>query len=342
MHASDTFAVCVGGCVAAAGTKTSSETALAADTSRDRQVGDHVQRWVNLIAETFCTFDIQTRRETKFRVNALTRSEGGFGVARFTTTAGRAQLERTAAVIRADNRDDYVLYLPVCGEHELLQRTRRTICSPACMTLISTAEPFVQTKFGDNDTLYLSMPRMFVDQRLVRGEGVCGRLVGTRSGVGRLAAETVAALQREAAQLGGTDFVGAARAAADLVLLGIAGAADLMTQDRSIRTSNLARAKRVIRARLGDADLSLSDIADECGISLRYLHDLFRDDGRTVREYLQGERLQAARSLLERSASGPVSITQICMTCGFATPSQFSTAFKRAFGLSPRDVVRRA
>ncbi len=301
---------------------------------------DLVQGWASLVSETFCTFAIQARQETKFHVSVQSRTDGGFGVARFTTIAGRAQLERTAAVIRSDSRDNYVLYVAVTGEHELVQRHRRAICSPGYMALVATAEPFVQTKFGDNDTLYLSMPAAFVDQRLVHGEDACGRTVGAREGLGRLAADTLRALQREASLMSAAEFLGAARAAADLALLAIAGAAELTSQDRSIRVSNLARAKRVMRSRLGDPDLSLSDIARECGLSLRYLHDLFRDDGRTVREYLQAERLQAARALLERSPAGTTTVTDVCMMCGFSTPSLFSTAFKRAFGISPRDVVR--
>ena len=326
-----------------ASAKTPSEVQSAVRNERQPHYphsSDRVHRWASLVSETFCTFAIQARQETKFHVSVQTRADGGFGVARFTTIAGRAQLERTAAVIRSDPRDSYVLYVSVTGDHELQQRNRRAICSPGSMALVATAEPFVHTKFGDNDTSYLSMPAAFVDQRLVHGEDACGRTVGAREGLGRLAADTVLALQREASLMNATQFLGAARAAADLVLLAVCGAAELTSRDRSIRVSNLARAKRIIRARLGEADLSLSDIASECGLSLRYLHDLFRDDGRTVREYLQLERLQAARALLERSPVGTTTVTDVCMMCGFSTPSQFSTAFKRAFGLSPRDVVR--
>ena len=96
-----------------------------------------------------------------------------------------------------------------------------------------------------------------------------------------------------------------------------------------------------MRARMADPDLSPDDVARECGLSLRYLHDLFQDDGRTVREYLQGERLQAARRMLEQAVAGSTTITDVCMACGFSSPSVFSTAFRRAFGLAPRDVVRR-
>jgi AraC-like DNA-binding protein len=299
-------------------------------------------RWASFVAQTLCRFSIRTQREPNFKVEARTRADGGFVVARFNTTAGRAQLERTAAEIRLDGRDAYCLYIPLNGTHELHQRDRDAACAPGAVTLINTAEPYVQTKLGDNDTLYLMMPREFVEQRLIHVEDICARLVSAREGVARLAADTIAALQREAPTMSQQEFLVAGRAAGELVLLAVAGAADLMANTPSIRASNLARAKRVIRARLTDPDLSLSGIAAQCGLSLRYLHDLFRDDGRTLREYLQGERLLMARRLLETRPVGAATITDVCFACGFANPSQFSTAFRRAFGLSPRDALRRA
>jgi AraC-like DNA-binding protein len=92
---------------------------------------------------------------------------------------------------------------------------------------------------------------------------------------------------------------------------------------------------------MSNPDLSPDDVARECGLSLRYLHDLFQDDGRTVREYLQSERLHAARRMLEQAVSGRTTVTDICMACGFSNPSVFSTSFRRAFGVPPRDVARR-
>ena len=312
-----------------------------ADMPRAVEASDLHDRWAQFVAQELCSFSIRARGESNFQVDAWTRSEGGFVVAHFATVAGRAQLERTPAEISRDSRDNYCLYLPLQGEHEVQQCNRDVILKPASLTLLTTGEPYVQTKRGDNDTLYLLMPRAFVDQRLTHGEDICASVVDAQQGVGRLAMDTVASLCRQAASMSREEFVGACNLAGELVLLGLSGAGDLTSNSRSIRASNLARAKRIIRGRMADPDLSPDDVARECGLSLRYLHDLFQDDGRTVREYLQGERLCAARRMLEHAVAGSTTITEICMACGFSSPSVFSTAFRRAFGISPRDVVRR-
>ena len=70
-----------------------------------------------------------------------------------------------------------------------------------------------------------------------------------------------------------------------------------------------------------------------------FLHNLFRDDGRTVSQYLKVARLERARELLQRRHAPDVSVTDVALACGYSNMSQFSTAFRRAFGLTPRDVL---
>jgi AraC-like DNA-binding protein len=112
-----------------------------------------------------------------------------------------------------------------------------------------------------------------------------------------------------------------------------------VSTESSIRAGNLSRAKRIIRRRLSDPDLTLSDIARECCLSLDYLHRLFRNDGRTMWEYLKSERLQRARELLDLGTLRRMTVTELALECGFSNMSYFSTAFKRAFGLCPREVL---
>lgn len=138
-----------------------------------------------------------------------------------------------------------------------------------------------------------------------------------------------------------SEFAAAVRIVSELALLSFSGAREVMSNLRSVRASNLARVKREIRSHFEDPGLTLSGVAQQCGLSLRYLHDLFKDDGRTAREYLMGERLQQARRVLEGAADSALTVTSVSMACGFSNASQFSTAFRRAFGLSPRDVLRR-
>ncbi len=294
--------------------------------------------WAAFINNWLCQFAIRSRRERSFQVGAHVRAEESFLAGRFRTIAGSALLERRAEEIRRDGHDRYALSVPLSGGHITAQFSRQAHCAPMAMTLAALAEPLAYTKLGDNDTVYLFLPRAFVDQRVASPEAICARTIGAENGLQRLARDAVIALQREADFLSLGEFCAAARTTAELALLAITGAGDLMSGASAVRAGNLGRVKQAIRARLSEPDLTLADVAGACGISLRYLHNLFRDDGRTAMEFIAGERLQRARRLLE---AGSVAVTQVAMACGFSSPAQFATAFRRCFGVSPRDVRAR-
>ena len=86
-----------------------------------------------------------------------------------------------------------------------------------------------------------------------------------------------------------------------------------------------------IEARLEDASLSPKKIAEDNGISLRYLYSLFSEHGLTVSGWVRRRRLLHCRAELDR----PRSITEIAYRWGFNDSAHFSRLFKASFGVSP-------
>lgn len=316
------------------------EDSIAA-TAMDRR--DSYDQWLGFVGRNLFTYTLSsdTCKESGFEVNAHSRRAGGFTLARVKTVKGASQLLRRSREIARDGRDGYVLYMSMQGKLELEQFYRKQSYEPWGFALLSASDDLLHTKHGDNDTLCFMMPREFVDQRMVSGENLCARPPGASESVRRLFIDTLLAFQRDAPTLTENEFTVAARLVGELALLALNRVSNTESSLRSVRTCNLARVKRVIRSRLDNPELTLTDIANECCISLRYLHDLFREDGRTAREYLIGERLQHARHLLETAPGSSTTVTSVSIACGFVNSSQFSTAFRRAFGLAPREVLRR-
>jgi AraC-like DNA-binding protein len=297
------------------------------------------ERWLGFIHRHLMTYrlGLGTATHRDFAMEAEGRSVADWSIIRITTTAGKGQLMRDCTNIASDFRERYIMYLSLRDTIEFEQFGRTGRCQAGTFTLLSSADPLVHSKFGDNDTIGFGMPREFVDQRLMGVERRCLTPIGVGEGLGRLVRESLLSLQQNAAKMTDEEFVMAAHPLADLVLLAFGGQADVTASTSCVRTSNLARAKRLIREQLSDPDLRLEDIARACGFSLSYLHKLFRDDGRSVREYVNEERLQKAHLLLKSGRAA--SVTSVALECGFSNMSHFSTAFRSAFGLSPRDVL---
>lgn len=84
-------------------------------------------------------------------------------------------------------------------------------------------------------------------------------------------------------------------------------------------------------------DLSLSEIARHAGINAHSLQQQFRAAcGLSIFEYQRRRRLMRARQALER---GELSISQAAWAAGYGSAANFATAFRRCFGLSPREVA---
>jgi AraC-like DNA-binding protein len=281
----------------------------------------------------------------RVKIHLRTRMIDGFGLlcGRSAGQGIRGGREiRDAAAIASDGRDQFALVLSLSGGSVLSQFGRTQHIEPGSYGLVRTAEPFIHEvqdadTSGESVTFY--MPAKFVDQRLVVGERFCVRPPDRTRGLHDLLFGTVDLFRRNAWRLSADDFHSAARAVADLVLVALDGSTDGVSDEGSVRDANLIRAKHIIHKRLSQADLTLKDIAHEAGLSLNYLHRLFRRENCTVYEYLKRQRLQRARELLEMSANrGKRAITDVSLDCGFSDPSYFSRSFKQTFGISPRDV----
>ena len=91
---------------------------------------------------------------------------------------------------------------------------------------------------------------------------------------------------------------------------------------------------RLIDERLaGDpAAPSLEDLARLCNLSVRQLTRGFRTSrGCTLGEYIERRQMESAKRLLV----GGQSVKEIAFLLGFASPSSFTYAFRRAIGASP-------
>lgn len=84
-------------------------------------------------------------------------------------------------------------------------------------------------------------------------------------------------------------------------------------------------------------DLTVMVVAKHFQLSPRYIQQALSVGGITPGEYLRNCRLEAAARRLRDPAHAHRSITQIALDCGFNSSAYFSTEFRRAHGMSPRD-----
>ncbi|HUZ64039.1 MAG TPA: GlxA family transcriptional regulator [Acetobacteraceae bacterium] len=83
-----------------------------------------------------------------------------------------------------------------------------------------------------------------------------------------------------------------------------------------------------------EAPLAIPEIAVRVGATRRGLERLFQTELHCApAHYYRGLRLRAAQRLLSQTR---LPVTQIALSCGFASPTHFSRAYRAQFGIPPR------
>ena len=95
----------------------------------------------------------------------------------------------------------------------------------------------------------------------------------------------------------------------------------------------VTEAIRIIDRRWGNSDFSLQAAADALYVTPQYLSRVFHQEtGDTFGSYLTGKRMKEAIRLLQDQH---LKMYEIAQRTGYSSQHYFSSAFKRALGISP-------
>jgi len=165
-----------------------------------------------------------------------------------------------------------------------------------------------------------------------------------RRPVGRMYRGFLLQLIREADALQAADVARLAPVLIDLVTAVIAGELDAEpdVHSESRRRILLMGVRAFIDEHLREPALTPTVIAAANHISVRYLHQLFRDEGVTVAELVRRQRLERCRRDLSDPALQHRPVAAIGARWGLPDSARFSRAFRAAYGLPPLAYRRQA
>lgn len=122
----------------------------------------------------------------------------------------------------------------------------------------------------------------------------------------------------------------------ELMALQLEGITALGAPSRALKPETIARVQQaatVLRSQLETPPCQTA-LAQQVGVSDRTLRRGFKQlFGTTVLGYLTEQRLQYAESLLRDTS---LSVTDVVHHCGYSNQGHFAAAFKRRFGMTPK------
>jgi AraC-like DNA-binding protein len=291
--------------------------------------------WHEVICQAFVPLTPhRTTDEEGFAAKVETRRLAGTNRARL-----RSRPQRTDHGPREVARTDgawYFVNLQLAGRCITTVGDRTTVVRPGEFVVVDTAEPHFFHLDRPWQMLSFRVPHDELDARLRGRRPQLGQPFG-RAGAAAAVTALMPALWSVDADTAGADELAdsfAAPVAATTATGTTTGTSTAHERPRGVtRAAILAHVER----HLGDRDLTVAGVCRRFAISPRTLHNLFADADESFAATVRGRRLERCAALLADPRT-TATVTAVAAAHGFDDPTAFGRAFRRRFGVSPREM----
>ncbi len=306
---------------------------IAAHSTSEIRPNQRAAHWNRVISETYFPLQLTFREASTFSGTLERRQMGSVSLSRLATEP--LQYERRPTHISHTREEEYLITVPRLSPVEFRQMGREVRCDPGGFILERGDEPYRFSYDTANELSVLKISKRSLAEKVRDPDSFCARTIDCRGGLPALFTSMMHQLHAlplsagRAAEVLGRQMVEVLALALDEN----AGSDDHVRT--SVRAGHLRRAEQVIRKNLSNPALSPEFVAEACGISKRYLHELFGDTNQTVSQFIRDERLVASRDLI--ASSHTLSMAEISYRFGFCDQAQFSRLFRAKFGQTPSE-----
>lgn len=296
-------------------------------------------QWQTAVSDTFFPLETNMKDEDAFAGELSTWNLGIVGLSQMRCDGILYKRQKRHFLDEVENT--LLITIPRLGNVGFTQNDRQANCSPGEFLVERGDLPYEFWHEQTNELLVLKVSAESVRARMGPTERLGALSFDGTAGVASYFLDTVKTTAQH------VDFLDeSARAAAGMHILDLLCLA-IRKDDRvldsnvsSIRAAHLHRAEQFIRNNLNNEDLSSSDVAEACNVSLRYLQQLFLGTDKSISGFIREKRLVRAREDL--SVEGATTIAEIAHRWGFSDQSRFNKAYRARFGCTPTDTRKAA
>lgn len=292
--------------------------------------------WRDVVWDAFVPVAVHRESEGQFLGSVTGGKVGPLGL--YFIQSERQSVTRTASLVRDAPGDVYFLNLPLSRGSSASQGGRDVQLSSGDFTVVDSREPFELQFREDFRQISVTIPCHLLGSGARADSPRTAVAVAGGSGVGGVLAALIRSLVRHGSSLDRLSAAEAARSVCGLLTLALS--LDVPTEPKGSREVLLRAVMDEAERSLADPTLGPSVLAARVGLSTRYLHRLFADEGVTFGRWLLRTRLDRCRDDLLDPSRMHVAIAEIASRRGLPDPSYFSRVFKQRFGQTPRELRR--
>ncbi|WP_338827513.1 helix-turn-helix domain-containing protein [Bradyrhizobium sp. 27S5] len=293
------------------------------------------QYWQQVVSDIYFSLDLRFLGGHDFNGSLGAWSLGPLSVSR--NVSDGLLYKRHERHLLNEREECFLITVPELAEIRFAQDGKEVLCRPGAFLIERSHLPYEFSHRDPTALWVLKVPSAVLKARISRPERLatlqfdCSRSVGGLFvDTLRLAGERIEEMDEPARAMMGRHLI-------DLLAMAVESDERVLAGHSStIRNAHLHRCEHFIRTRLDDMRLTPQMVADACGISLRYLHQLFESEGITVSTYVRTQRLAMCDAML-RDPQCRKSISEIAYHWGFGDQAQFSRNYRSRFGCTPSE-----
>ena len=291
--------------------------------------------WQDVVSKTYFPLDLSFAGGGDFHGSLGAWSLGPVSVSR--NVSDGLLYKRHQRHLLNEREECFLITVPDRGEIRFAQDGKDVRCRPGAFLIERSHLPYEFSHHEPAALWVLKVPSRVLRARIAQPERLATLQFDASRSVGALFVDT---LRLTGARIEEMDEPARALTGRHLIdLLTLAVQSDervLVGQSSSVRNAHLHRCEHYIRAHLDDIRMTPQMVADGCGISLRYLHQIFEAEGVTVCVYIRNQRLLMCDAML-RDPECRKSIAEIAYQWGYGDQAQFSRNYRSRFGRTPSD-----
>ncbi|GGD29531.1 helix-turn-helix domain-containing protein [Aureimonas glaciei] len=292
--------------------------------------------WQEAVSQTYFPLDLRFQSVDEFDGTLDAWTLGSIAVSR--NRCDGLLYRRHERHLLNEREESFLITVPEVAEIRFAQDGQEVLCRPGQFLIERSHLPYEFSHRERAALWVLKIPSDVLRARIARPERLATLQFDASRSVGALFVDM---LRLTAPRLDEMEEAERAQMGRHLVdLLAMAIEADqrvLAGRSSSVRNAHLHRAEHFIGTRLHDPHLAPQTIADDCGISLRYLHQLFEAEGTTVSAHVRNRRLLMCDAAL-KDPHCRKAIAEIAYDWGFGDQAQFSRSYRARFGCTPSEV----
>lgn len=220
------------------------------------------------------------------------------------------------------------------GAMKTLMGGKSFTIEPGQFVLLDNTRFYQMEMDTEHECLDLMMPQGWLEKHLPDPGALLARPIETREGWGRPLGALLETM------LDGIDHAPLPRPLiAEQVgtLLSLATGVEEAAAGTRHRGQLARRILRRIESDYADSALSPERVAEDCGISKRYLQTLLAGSGTSFVQELNAMRLDRASDMLADPRAAGLPVADIAFRNGFLDPGYFTRLFRKRFGVTPSE-----